>query len=196
MNIFSCHDDFLSDEDFKKITALAEKRYPLIVKEHTKTHRDNHNPIRSRDLQFEPGQTSLPVEGIVRYGDITADVIDQIYRFLVNDTKVINPELSTVWFAYMTPEQTLDYHCDGPVRGIPIEKCITVCLYIHDQWQDEWGGEIESEEGTKYSPTPNRMVIWSRDIIHRVSEITAAELPTKRMIMATTWTTEGRRNDL
>lgn len=195
MNLFFYKDNFLSPENFKELNALGIRRFPLIEKEDVYSRQNALHPIRSRDLQLPPGHTTLTPEFELRYGKITTKAVNQIYQFLLNEANVIKPELATVWFAYMNSAKQLDFHSDGPVRGIPVERCVTVCLYIHNDWKEEWGGEIESEEGTRFMPVPNRLVVWSRDVIHKVADITATELPFNRTIMATTWTSEGLRTD-
>lgn len=195
MNLFFYKDNFLSADDFNKLNQLSIRRYPMIEKEDKYARQNPFHPIRSRDQQLPAGHTSVPPELSLRYGNITVKAIDQIYQFLINDAQVIKPELATVWFAYMNPGQYLDFHCDGPVRDVPVERCVTVCLYIHEHWEEDWGGEIESEEGTKFLPMSNRLIVWSRDVIHRVADIKTTELPFKRAIMASTWTTEGLKPD-
>jgi hypothetical protein len=193
MNLFFYKDDFLSPDEFKELNELSIRRFPLFEKEDNVSKQNSLRPIRSRDLQLPAGHTKLTPELELRHGKITANAVDKIYQFLINEASIINPELATVWFGYMTPKKELNFHCDGPVRDIPIEKCVTLCLYLHEDWKEEWGGHIESREGTKFVPIPNRLVVWSRDVIHRVAKITTDELPFKRTIMATTWTTAGRK---
>jgi Rps23 Pro-64 3,4-dihydroxylase Tpa1-like proline 4-hydroxylase len=191
MNLFFHKDNFLSEKDFNNLNQTAIKRYPLIEKTDKIGMLHKHQPIKSRDMNFPAGYTSLPVEATIMYGKSAANAVTRIHQYLVNEVKVIEPEISTIWFAYMTPGRTMEFHCDGEVRDVPENRCITVCIYLHDQWDISWGGEIETIYGDKYSPQPNRIIFWSRDVMHRVNEITAPVLPTKRMVMATTWTTKG-----
>jgi hypothetical protein len=193
MNLFFHKDNFLSTEDFTELNTLGIRRFSLIEKEDTRSKIHTQSPIRSRDIQLPAGHTALTPELTLRYGKIAAAAVDQTYQYLVNEVKIIQPELATIWFGYMTPEKQLEFHCDGPVRDVPIERCITTCLYIHEFWEEAWGGEVESIEGTKFLPEPNRLIVWSRDVIHRVAKITTDELPFRRTIMATTWTTAGRK---
>ena len=188
--MFFYRDNFLSAEDFTELHELSVRRFPVILREDKEVVKRPDYLVRSRDDQIPPGHTNVPVELLVRYGKIVHKVVDQTYKFLIDDVKVIEPEISAFWFAYMNPNQTIGYHIDGPVHGVPVEKCLTICLYIHKEWREEYGGEIE-EDGLKFMPVPNRLAVWSRDIVHRVNEITDKSLNFNRTIFATTWTTKG-----
>jgi len=193
MNLFTYKDDFLSKSDFTAINSMAVKRYPVIENEDVRAKIWPKYPIRSRESQFPRGYTNLPTDIAVRYGKSAITAVDLIRSFLIDECSVEKPEIVNIWFAYMTSEKEMSWHCDGPVRDYPVEKCITTCLYIHNQWLPEWEGEILAKSGVSFSPVPNRLVVWSRDVIHKTTPILHRDPSIVRMLMATTWTTEGMK---
>jgi hypothetical protein len=195
MNLFTYKDNLLSDNDLSELNALATRRFPLIKQEDGYAKQNPQYPIRSREPQFSPGHVNLPVEVAFRYGKPAMNAVDATRKFLVCECHVKNPEIVNIWFAYMTPDKIVPMHRDGPVRGLPEENAITACFYIHKKWEDDWGGEIVSRSGDVFLPLPNRLVIWSRDIWHGVHPIHPTATTNTRMMMATTWISEGREND-
>jgi 2OG-Fe(II) oxygenase superfamily len=193
MNLFRNKDSFLSPELFAKLNATALSRYQTIAKEDVYARQNPKHPIRSREPQFPPRCTTLPVEIAVRYGAVSVEIVKLIREYLIEECFVQNPEIVNIWFIYYTNDRQLDWHCDGPVREFPVENCITTCLYAHDTWDEGWGGNIVAKSGERFSPVPNRLAIWSRDIIHMVEPITNSDPDYLRMVLATTWTSEGRK---
>mgnify|MGYP002737973702 CR=1 FL=1 len=192
MNLFQYRDNLLSQDDFNALNAFALRRYPAILQEDEYSTQEVTYPVRSREPQFPPGFTNLPHDIAVRYGKTAIATVDLIRAYLIDECNIINPEIVNIWFAYMTSDKEMKFHCDGPVRDYPLEHTLTSCFYIHKEWEEDWGGYIETEDGIKISPMPNRLAVWSRDVIHGVSPIDNTNLPNMRMLMATTWTSHGR----
>ncbi len=192
MNLFVHKDNFLSLENFDKLSQTAVDRYPIILNEDRVAKQRMLRSCRSREPSFPAGLTSLPAEIAVRYGAAGVIAVEQTRELLINEFHIKNPEIANIWFAYNNADKKQGWHCDGPVRDFPVDQCLTVCLYLHSIWQPEWGGEIITDSGNHYEPKPNRLVIWSRDIIHQVNPIFTPDPNYMRMVMATTWTSEGR----
>jgi hypothetical protein len=196
MNLFCHKDNFLSLENFNKLSQTAVDRYPIILNEDKNAKQNMSSSVRSREPSFPAGYTTLPAETAVRYGLSAIIAVEQTRELLINEFHIKNPEIANIWFAYMNADKKQGWHCDGPVRDFPVEKCLTVCLYLHSTWEPAWGGEIITESGNHYEPKPNRLVVWSRDITHRVAPIFTPDPNYMRMVMATTWTSEGQLNDI
>jgi hypothetical protein len=192
MNIFTYVDNFLPEDVFNELHNVAVRRYPVIKAAFLKEKYHVDHPIRSTDPQADFGHTTLTEDYLIKYGYAAKTAVDMIYQYLINDLNIINPQFSVIWFAYMDTNKFLHYHTDGAVRGIPENRCITTCLYLHKDWKPEYGGFIESKDGTQFMPAPNRLGVWSRDVPHRVLEIEDKSLDFNRMLMASTWTTDGR----
>ena len=192
MNLFQHKDNLLSLDIFSKVNATAAARYKVTEKEDTNAKKSLMCPIRSRERQFSSGHTSLPVDVLVRYGASANESVSKIREFLIEDCSVKNPEIVNIWFAYYTNDRMMGWHNDGPVQGFPLEHCITTALYIHNKWEPEWGGEIMSEDNEMFAPLPNRLVVWSRDVVHMVRPITNPDPTYLRMAMSTTWVSDGK----
>ena len=192
MDLFCQKDDFLALDTFYNLSATATARYKIAEKEDTYAKQFPGSPVRTREPQFSPGHTSLPIEVAVRYSKSTIEAVAKVREFLMNECSVKNPEIVNIWFAYSINETSYGWHCDGAVRNFPLEHCITTGLYIHTKWEPEWGGEFKTKDGRSFMPLPNRLAVWSRDIIHKVEPIHNPDPAYLRMIMATTWTSEGK----
>ena len=192
MKLFKHKDNLLSLDTFSKLNATSAARYKITEKEDTYAKKYVKGPIRSRERPFSPGNTSLPTDILVRYGVSANEAISKIREFLIEDCSVKNPEVYGHWFAYYTNERMMGWHYDGPVQDFPVENCITTALYIHNEWEPEWGGEIMSEDTEMFAPLPNRLVVWSRDIAHMVRPITNPDPSCLRMVMSNTWISDGK----
>ena len=53
-------------------------------------------------------------------------------------------------------------------------RIISVVYYLHEQWQDDWGGKLHLQDKNNtwhiIEPKPNRIVIFQSDLLHEVLE--------------------------
>lgn len=74
----------------------------------------------------------------------------------------------------VTKDEPVDWHWDGalPLGSLTanLAKSYTSILYTSPTWaeQPDEAGAWQSRDGTIIQPTPNRLIIYSRDIEHRV----------------------------
>ena len=51
-------------------------------------------------------------------------------------------------------------------------RIISSVFYLHDQWQDEWGGELrlqdKNDQWHVIQPQPNRIALFQSDLLHEV----------------------------
>ncbi|OTG80443.1 oxidoreductase [Acinetobacter sp. ANC 4558] len=51
-------------------------------------------------------------------------------------------------------------------------RTISTVYYLHDEWQDGWGGELHLQDKNKQwhiiSPKPNRIALFQSDLMHEV----------------------------
>lgn len=63
-------------------------------------------------------------------------------------------------------------HRDNP-KG-KNSRMISAVYYLHDQWQEDWGGELRLQDKHEVwhtiRPEPNRLALFQSDILHEVLE--------------------------
>ncbi len=115
-------------------------------------------------------------------------VIKHVKNFLIKVMKLNNPKVYGNWFQFMNQTQRIGKHFDAPsVGGKPINQSFSSFLYMHDTWEDDWGGEICFNGKAIILPKPNRLVVYSRDEEHWVNEFTGDY---KRMFLGLSWSTD------
>ena len=107
------------------------------------------------------------------------------------ENQLINPLARMMWFQYHSDKHKVIQHYDNTLAGSTNKKSFTSLLYMHDTWEDTWGGELTFLNDKKpILPKPNRLMIYSRDEEHWVNEITHGIEDYKRMFLFTAWVTE------
>ncbi|ATO19563.1 oxidoreductase [Acinetobacter sp. LoGeW2-3] len=73
-------------------------------------------------------------------------------------------------FAYYNAGEFYALHRDNP-QG-KNGRMISAVYYLHDQWQDDWGGELhlqdKNDQWHTLQPKPNRIAIFQSDLLHEV----------------------------
>lgn len=59
-------------------------------------------------------------------------------------------------------------HLDGDIKNAGRENCFTSLLYLHDFWDMRNGGLFATTD-IEIEPVPNRLIVYSRDILHGVT---------------------------
>ena len=119
------------------------------------------------------------------------EVVYSIKKYMIEELKFINPEARMVWFQYHSNKSKVISHIDNPLAGKPIEQAFTSLLYVHDTWEDAWGGEVCFIDGDSILPKPNRLVIYRRDVEHWVNEIMHNQDGYPRTLLFTGWATDN-----
>jgi len=190
-------DNFLPQKQFEELKTLALKRF---TKANGSKFRPGDEPVRithhGADGKWEEGCRLLGPESVPA-------ALAVIKKF--ENLGVQNLTNWSVWFQYYAPDQDLGIHCDQALRYSTQKNCYTCALYLSD-WSEGMGGEFVSgqpvyedrgpqgyicvdlvEPRTIVEPLPNRLLIWSRDVWHKVNKVTVADPNYKRMFFGTGW---------
>ena len=90
----------------------------------------------------------------------------------------------------MGPGSSIDRHVDfGAVEEGVVH--VNALLYVHDAWEDAWGGELlmhgdnNSGHVQRYMPLPNRLVVFVSDerSFHEVAEVRCPADVFRRSVM-------------
>ena len=74
--------------------------------------------------------------------------------------------------------QDADYH---PRLGL--SRVLSVCLYVHQEWEYWWGGNLDLGVPPTVQPIPNRLVAFSRDIHHQVTRVNRPDGKSRRSLV-------------
>jgi len=158
-----------------------EKDAPVLVL--GESYPEENNYVRSAMLM---GSKSLP------------NVVRSIKKHMIEDLKFTNPLARMMWFQYHSNKHKVIQHLDDPLNGKTPKQSFTSILYMHDDWEDDWGGELCFSDGSirqfgpsSILPKSNRLVIYSREEEHWVNEITHAMDDYQRMFLFTAWATDN-----
>ena len=122
------------------------------------------------------------------------DVVRSIKKYMIEDIEFINPLARMMWFQYHSNKHKVIPHFDDPLAGKTRQQSFTSILYMHDTWEDTWGGELNFLNDNKpvsILPKSNRLIIYSRDEEHWVNEITHGIDDYQRMFLFTGWATDN-----
>ena len=122
------------------------------------------------------------------------DVVRSIKKHMIEDLKFTNPLARMMWFQYHSNKHKVISHFDDPLTGKTRQQSFTSLLYMHDTWEDTWGGELtfyNHNDPVSILPKSNRLVIYSRDEEHWVNEITHDLDDYHRMFLFTAWGTDN-----
>jgi Rps23 Pro-64 3,4-dihydroxylase Tpa1-like proline 4-hydroxylase len=105
---------------------------------------------------------------------------------------LINPLARQMWYQYHSKKHKIISHLDQAVKDKTSKQSFTSLLYMHDNWEDSWGGELTFlNDKQSILPKPNRLIIYSRDEEHWVNEITHDLDDYQRMLFFTAWGTDN-----
>ena len=118
------------------------------------------------------------------------EVITTVKKYLTEDLNFVNPKAYGTWFQYMSNKQLVGKHFDNPnVNGKPTDRSFSAFLYMHQTWEDNWGGELCFNSGAVL-PKSNRLIVYSREEEHWVNEIKHTLDDYQRMFLGTSWSTD------
>jgi hypothetical protein len=118
------------------------------------------------------------------------EVITTVKKYLTEDLNFVNPKAYGTWFQYMSNKQLVGKHFDNPnVNGKPTDRSFSAFLYMHQTWEDNWGGEL-CFNGGAVLPKSNRLIVYSREEEHWVNEIKHTLDDYQRMFLGTSWSTD------
>jgi hypothetical protein len=118
------------------------------------------------------------------------EVITIVKKYLTEDLNFVNPEPHGTWFQYMSNKQSISKHYDNAhVGGKSTSNSFSAFLYMHQTWEDNWGGELCFNSGA-FLPKSNRLIVYSRDEQHWVGEIKHKLDDYQRMFVAIAWGTD------
>ena len=118
------------------------------------------------------------------------EVMTTIKKCLTEKLNFVTPVAHGTWFQYMSNKQQVGKHFDNPnVNCKPIDQSFSAFLYMHQTWEDNWGGELCFNSGAVL-PKSNRLIVYSREEEHWVNEIKHTLDDYQRMFVATSWSTD------
>jgi hypothetical protein len=190
-------DNFLPQDQFLALKERANKRF---TKSNGSQLRPGDEPVRIThhgvDGNWQEGCRLLGYETIPAALEI------------LNTFKKLNIKSLdnwSVWFQYLGADMDIPIHCDQALRYSTQKNCYTTALYLTD-WEKGMGGEfvagdpVYEDQGYKgyicvdlvepltiVEPLPNRLLIWSRDIWHKVNKVTTSDPNYKRTFFGTGW---------
>ena len=119
------------------------------------------------------------------------EIVRSIKKCMIEENQLINPLARMMWFQYHSNKNKVIQHYDNTLAGSTNKKSFTSLLYMHDTWEDTWGGELTFLNDKKpILPKPNRLMIYSREEEHWENEITHGLEDYQRMFLFTAWVTE------
>lgn len=190
-------DNFLPEQQFQ---ALRERAFKRFTKSNGSNLKPGDDPVRithhDPNGNWEEGCRLLGPETIFA----TQRVIETFKKL-----KVENLKNWSVWFQYLGPDMDVPVHCDQALRYSSQKNCYTAALYLSD-WTKDMAGEYVSgmpvyedrgnkgyvcvdlvEPFTIVEPLPNRLLIWSREVWHKVNKVNTTDPNYKRIFFGTGW---------
>lgn len=190
-------DNFLPEDQFIALRDRAIKRF-----------------TRSNGSNLKPGDDPVRItyhdatgnweEGCRLLGPETVVAAQKMIATL-EKLNVENLKNWSVWFQYLGPDMDIPIHCDQALRYSTQANCYTCALYLSD-WTKGSGGEWVSgspvyedlsykghacidlvEPLTIIEPIPNRLLIWSRELWHKVNKVNTDDPNYKRIFFGTGW---------
>jgi Rps23 Pro-64 3,4-dihydroxylase Tpa1-like proline 4-hydroxylase len=191
-------DDFLPQEEFLALRKRVNSRFVATDKKKFETNSDE--PVRL--TYHDP--TGNWREGCNYLGRECIPAVEKIITTM-ESLGIRELKNYSLWYQYIINSMTIPVHQDQALRNSSQENTYTAVIYIND-WKPEWGGEFvvgdpilpEDSQGklvriTELKPThivepiPNRMLIWSRDVWHKVNKVTVDDPTYMRAFVGTGW---------
>jgi len=161
-------DNFLNEEDFAFMQRSATQH---LTKKYGKKVSDNTMMILYSDSHGDL------TRALIGTGTGLIPIIEKIKTSLHDFTENLNP-IENIFFQYCYSGYVIPPHIDflhtanlsNMVDLTNMAGNYKAFLYCGDEWQEEWGGEL-CFNGIKILPIPNRLVIYTTDETHWVTEI-------------------------
>lgn len=187
--MYAVVDNFLSEETFNSLNERMLWRF--------KPELSQFRPTRSTQVKNPPATLKVPTDGIdhneaaIVLGPMVPSIVEQVKTYLINELKQVSPLTYTIWFQYMSKYHRVGKHYDnGTLRGKEPTQCFSTFIYAHNEWEDDWGGEL-CFNTEKVLPKRNRMIVYSRDEEHWVEEIKHDKDTFQRMFLGISWSTDN-----
>lgn len=124
-------------------------------------------------------------------GPMIPEIVSRTINLLANQYNCVNPQVWSTWYQYTGLAQNpMPKHRDKPIHSKKLEITFTSLLYAHNEWHDDWGGEL-CFDNTEILPKSNRLVIYSRDLEHWVNPIKHNNYDYQRMVFGMSWSTDN-----
>jgi len=147
-------------------------------------------PVRILDLTY-PEDSDYMYTAVNLGSKSLPEIARSIKQYMIESIKLINPLARQMWYQYHSKKHKIIPHLDQAVNGKTSKQSFTSIIYMHDVWEDNWGGELVFLNKESILPKPNRLVIYSRDEEHWVNEITHDLDDYQRMFLFTAWGTDN-----
>jgi|TARA_R100001460_G_scaffold51796_1_gene90619 Rps23 Pro-64 3,4-dihydroxylase Tpa1-like proline 4-hydroxylase len=168
--------DFLPLDLFKKIVNF---NYNVTSDSHLKwdkdLYKDNQKTITMKNVKFSDVLGSIEKEKIKAVDPIFEDFL----KTIIQCPFIPYQKQSNIKCSYYEYDKFsgINWHNDG-------EYTLNYSFYIHDEWNENWGGEtiINTGRGLPLltKPTPNSLMTIKNGIEHKVSSIIG---PKKRKVL-------------
>lgn len=159
-------DQILSESDFKRLQDFAKSRLAANLFRPAQTAAGLKTHIRSDSLLWLDSQNTEE--------SWIFEILEAWRNHLTQELMVAAPKIEAHMTHY-SPGQSYKIHCDQPYGSD--SRVLTYVVYLHENWQPEYGGELaiysgpEGEETHRIEPRPGRVVFFkSREIWHQVRE--------------------------
>jgi Rps23 Pro-64 3,4-dihydroxylase Tpa1-like proline 4-hydroxylase len=168
--------DFLPLDLFKKIVNF---KYEVPLKSHLKwnkdLYKDNQGNVTMKNIKYSNTLGFIEKEKIKAINPIFKDFL----KIIIQCPFIPYQNKSNIFCSYYEYDKFsgINWHNDG-------EYTLNYSFYVHDEWNENWGGEtiINTGRGLPLSttPTPNSIVIIKNGIEHKVNSIIG---PKKRKVL-------------
>ena len=148
-------------------------------------------PVRVMDLTY-PEDGNYMYTAVKLGSKSLPEIARSIKQYMIECMNLINPLARQMWYQYHSKKHKIISHLDQAVKDKTSKQSFTSLLYMHDNWEDSWGGELTFlNDKQSILPKPNRLIIYSRDEEHWVNEITHDLDDYQRMLFFTAWGTDN-----
>lgn len=118
-------------------------------------------------------------------------IVNVIKKYISENLKFKNAQENWLWYQCTLLEtEKVKPHYDGRILNKMPTQCFTSFIYMHEKWEDDWGGELCFKD-KEILPKPNRFVIYSRDHLHWVNSILHNIPDYQRMSIGVDWSTDN-----
>jgi hypothetical protein len=198
-------DNFLPQDQFQALKNRITRRF--VATDKKKFNKNSDEPVRL--TYHDP--TGNWLEGCNLLGKECIPAIEKIISTL-QSLGIKELHNYSVWYQYIIDTMSIPVHQDQALRNSNQENTYTAILYMSD-WESHYGGEFvvgdpiapkdsegrlvrvnELVEKQIIEPLPNRMLIWSRDVWHKVNTVTVNDPNYMRAFLGTGWSTTNDTN--
>jgi hypothetical protein len=170
-------DNFLTDDDFNLFSDAALKSSSSYWGASTKSKNFDYwtkSVTRNPSKDFEKNVNSV-------FGSIVYKVSNLIKLKLQEEIESL-PPVNAVTFMFQQYPYIVQNHLDRVYAGSDkfnqefLKDTHTAFFYAHKHWDTAWGGELcFTTHNVKIEPKPNRLVYYSSDELHLVTQVTNTE---------------------